>query len=384
MMRMMLAGMSESQARLLRSAAVDITDDAGFLQDWTYLEQACQQAKPDVVTIYLGGRPGQILALVKRVRAMFPSTAFIAVAETAAPTLIEMLGEAGIVDLVLMPECPKDLRRALRSLSSRERVSSVDGTVYAFLGAKGGMGTTVCAINTAAELAALDKNASVILVDLHVYLGDLSVALDTVPRPSVLWFLHRGAMADARTWSEAPPQHAAGFRVLGFDGDMAKADPVTAEQVVFLLERLKEKYHHVVVDCGAEITEISLSACSTADHRFIVMTDELAARTGARRRRDALNALELGPPPARALVNRVLEGQDPGQKGIEDAIKMPVVGTISNAYQDTHRALELGQVLRQSAPKSTVAQDFRKFVTELAGDKLDEERRKRTFFNFFR
>ena len=154
MMRMMLAGMSESQARLLRSAAADLTADAGFLQDWTYLEQACQQARPDLVTIYLGGRPGQILALVKRVRAMYPATAFVAVAESAPPTLVEQLGEAGIVDLVLMPECPRDLRRAIQSLASCERSTSVEGTVIAVLGAKGGMGTTVSAVNIAAELAA--------------------------------------------------------------------------------------------------------------------------------------------------------------------------------------------------------------------------------------
>ncbi len=384
MMRMMLAGMSESQARLLRSAAADLTADAGFLQDWTYLEQACQQAKPDVVTIYLGARPGQILGLVKRVRAMFPATEFIAVAEAAPPTLVEKLGEAGIVDLVLMPECPRDLRRAIKSLTTRDRSSSVDGSVITVLGAKGGMGTTVCAINIAAELAARHKDRKVILVDLHVYLGDVSVALDITPKPSVLWFLHRGAVADSRTWTEAPPSHQGGFQVLGLDGDLSRADPVTAEQVVFLLERLKERYHYVVVDCGAEISEVSLTAASSAEHRLVVMTDDHTGRTGARRRRDALSALEMAPPVARAIVNRAVEGTEEHRTDIEGAIKMPVLGFVSNAWQDTHRAIEQGQVLRQSAPRSQVTLDFRGIVDTLAGAHQDAERRKRTFFNFFR
>ena len=384
MMRMMLAGMSESQARLLRSAAADLTADAGFLQDWTYLEQACQQAKPDVVTIYLGARPGQILGLVKRVRAMFPSAAFIAVAEAAPPTLVEKLGEAGIVDLVLMPECPRVLRRAIRSLATRERSTSVDGTVITVLGAKGGMGTTVTAINIAAELAARHPDRKVMLVDLHVYLGDVSVALDIAPKPSVLWFLHRGAVADTRTWTEAPPTHRGGFQVLGLDGDLSKADPVSAEQVVFLIERLKERYHYVVVDCGSEISEVSLTAASSADHRFVVMTDDHTGRTGARRRRDALSALEMAPPIARAIVNRAVEGTVENKAEIEAAIKMPVLGMISNAWQDTHRAIEQGQVLRQSAPRSVVSADFRKLVDSIAGAHQDAEKRKRTFFNFFR
>ena len=384
MMRMMLAGMSESQARLLRGAASDLTADAGFLQDWTYLEQACQQAKPDVVTVYLGARPGQILALVKRVRAMFPSTAFVAVAEAAPPTLVEQLGEAGIVDLVLMPECPKDLRRAIKSLAARDRSASVEGSVITFLGAKGGMGTSVAAINVASELVARDRTRKIILVDLHVYLGDLAESLQIRPKPSVLWFLQRGAVADARTWTDAPPIHRAGFQVLGLDGDLAKADPVTAEQVVFLLSKLKERYHYVIVDCGAEVTEVSLTACSAADHRLVIMTDQLGARVGARRRRDALATLEMSPPPARAIVNRAVEGTAQNKSDIERAIKMPVIGFISNAWQDTHRALELGQTLRESAPRSQVTQDFSSLVDSIAGARQDAERRKRTFFNFFR
>ena len=384
MMRMMLAGMSESQARLLRTAAADLTEDAGFLQDWTYLEQACQQAKPDVVTIYLGGRPGQILALVTRVRALFPSTAFIAVAEAAPPSLVEKLGEAGIIDLVLMPECPRDLRRALKSLASRERTSSVEGTIITILGAKGGMGTTVTAINIAAGLAARFRDRRVILVDLHVFLGDVSVALDLVPKPSVLWFLQRGTVADARTWTDAPPTHQGGFQVLGLDGDLSKADPVSAEQVVFLLERLKERFHYVVVDCGSEISEVSLTAASSAHHRLVVMTDDHAGRTGARRRREALQALEMPPPVARAIVNRAVEGTAACQGDIEAAIRMPVLGLISNAWQDTHHAIEQGQVLRQSAPRSQVTSDFEKLVDSLAGEQQEAEKRKRTFFNFFR
>ncbi len=384
MMRMMLAGMSESQARLLRSAAADLTVDAGFLQDWTYLEQACEQARPDVVTIYLGTRPGQILSLVKRVRAMFPSTAFVAVAESSPPALVEQLGEAGIVDLVLMPECPRDLRRAIKSLATRDRSTSVEGTIITLLGAKGGMGTTVAAVNVAAELAARFKDRKVILVDLHVYLGDISVALDINPKPSVLWFLHRGTVADARTWTEAPPPHRGGFQVLGLDGDLSKADPVTAEQVVFLLARLQERYHYVVVDCGAEISEVSLTAASSADHRLVVMTDDHVGRSGARRRRDALNALELDPPVARAIVNRSVDGTAEKKGEIESFIKMPVLGFISNAWQDTHRAIEQGQVLRQAAPRSQVTLDFRTLVDAIAGAHQDAERRKRTFFNFFR
>ncbi len=382
--RLMLAGMSESTARMLRGSVADLTVDAGYLQDWTYLEQACQQAKPDVVAIYLGARPGQVIGLVRRTQAMFPDTSFIAVADEAPATLVESLAGTGVVDLVLTPECPADMRRALKALEVREHTVSLDGDIIAVMGAKGGVGTTQVSANICAELAARHPDRRVILVDLHVYLGDAAVCLDLAPKPSVLWFVHRGAVADNRTWVEAPPKHAAGFQLLGLEGDVATTDPITAEQVVFLLDKLRTNYHYVVVDCGSEITEVSLTACSTASQRVIVVTDEIAARTGARRRMEALRAMDLPPPIARAVVNRALDFDDEARRTMEREIQMPVVGHVSNAWQDMQHALEKGAVLRQTAPRAQVTRDFGQLIDGIAGRAQDAERRKRTFFNFFR
>lgn len=382
---MMLAGMSEPNARALRQGVADLCTDAGYLRDWTQLEAACRQARPNIVAIEIDERPGQVLAQVKRARAMFPETTFLAVTSNPpAAALVREATEAGIADLVLLPECPRDIRRALTNVLSRERPATVEGEIIAVLGAKGGVGTSVIAANIAGELAALNPGKQVIIVDLHVYLGDLATVLDTPPKPNVLWFLHRGAGADARTWSEAPPMHKAGFRVLGLDGDMAVADPVTAEQVVFLCGRLRDRYHYVVLDCGSEITEVSLAASSVAKQRLIVFTDELAARTGASRRREALKALDLGPAPCRAVLNRAHEWNDAYRERLERSVGMPVLGAVSNAWQDMQAALERGLILRQSAPRSAAARDLTKITEALVGAGIEDERQKRTFFNFFR
>lgn len=382
-MRLMLGGMPERTARELFRAVKDLAEDAGYLQDWTLLEQACDQAQPTVVALHIGSRPGQVLGMMTRVRAMWPGMHFIAIADYPSATLVQKVTQAGCSDLVVMRECPDDLRRALSQLALRDATPKADGAAIAVVGAKGGVGTTTVAVNLADQLAQR-KSGRVMLVDLHLYLGDMSVMLDVKPRPSSLWFLLRGSVADTRTWAEAPPTHSGGFRVLGLDGDMKTADPVSAEQVVYLVERLKERYEHVVVDCGAEINEVSLAAASAADQRLVVLTDELAARSGARRRRDALAELELGPTPARAVLNRALDSSDDARKALEKVIDMPLLGTIANCWQDAQGAMERGKTMRQHAPRSAATSDFAALLPALAGEDQDAERRKRTFFNFFR
>jgi pilus assembly protein CpaE len=382
-MRLMLGGMPERTARELFRAVKDLAEDAGYLQDWTLLEEACDRAQPNVVALHLGSRPAQVLGMMTRVRAMWPGMHFIAIADYPSATLVQKVTQAGCSDLVVLRECPDDLRRALSQLVQRDATPNADGMAIAVVGAKGGVGTTTVAANLADQLAQR-KNARVMLVDLHLYLGDMSVMLDVKPRPSALWFLLRGSVADQRTWAEAPPTHSAGFRVLGLDGDMKTADPVSAEQVVYLVERLKERYDFVVVDCGAEINEVSLAAASAADQRLVVLTDELASRSGAKRRRDALAELELGPTPARAVLNRAHDSSDAARKALEAVIDMPVVGTIANSWQDAQGAMERGKTLRQHAPRSAATADFAALLPALAGEDQDAERRKRAFFNFFR
>lgn len=382
--RLMLAGMSESTARMLRGAVADLTVDAGYLQDWTYLEQACQQAKPDVVAIFLGTRPAQVLGLVRRTQAMFPDTVFLAVTDEAPASLVETLENSSVVDLVLTPECPGDMRRAIKALEAREHTVSIDGEVIALMGAKGGVGTTQVAANICAQLAAAHPDRRVVLVDLHVYLGDAAVCLDVTPKPSVLWFVHRGAVADARTWLEAPPKHSSGFQVLGLDGNVATTDPISAEQVVFLLDKLRSAYHYVIVDCGSEVNEVSLTACSTASQRVIITTDEIAARTGALRRLEALRAMDLPPPTARLVLNRAQNFTEEQRRELERQTQMPVVGHLSNAWQDMQKSLEAGSVLLQTSPRAQVTKDVAELVEAIAGRSQEAERRSRTFFNFFR
>jgi pilus assembly protein CpaE len=382
-MRLMLGGLTEPQARDLFDATADIADSAGILHDWTMMERACSEKRPDVVAIYLGMRPAQVLQMITRVRALNPSITFLAITDHASGPLVQQVTEAGCADLVVLRECPDDLRRALRTLETRDRPPTADGQAVAVMGAKGGMGTTTVAVNLADALAQRNEER-VILVDLNVYMGDVAVSLDLRPRPSAIWFLLRGQVVDGRTWAEAPPLHSGGFRVLGLDGDVSTVMPVSAEQVVFLVERLKERYEHVILDVGSDVGEVSLAACTAADQRLLVFTDELAARTGAKRRLGVLRQLDLGPSVAKGVLNRGDPDDEDLLHALEKELGMPVPSAITNSWKDVQAAYERGRTLRQTAPRSRITRDLRELVKVVAGEAHQTAKRKRAFFGFFR
>lgn len=381
-MRLLLGGLTESQARALFGAVNDVAESAGTLADWRQLDQACKDRKPDVVALHLGPRPADVLTTITRVRAFHPSIAFLAITDHASGPLVQQVTEAGCADLVVLRECPADLRRALRTLNRRDRPPTADGAAIALLGAKGGVGTTTVAINLADALAQRSKDR-VIIVDLDVYMGDVAHALAVRPRPSALWFLMRGAVVDARTWAEAPPLHDGGFRILGLDGDVNQAEPISAEQVVLLVERLKERYEYVIVDLGSDIDEVSLAACTVADHRLVVVTQEYAARLAAKRRLNVLRELDLQPP-AKCVANMVDPDADRLLAAIEKELGVSVPAAIPYALKDARAAFEAGKTLRQVAPRSATLRAYRDLIEVVAGEAHETEKRKRAFFGFFR
>jgi pilus assembly protein CpaE len=383
-MRMTVAGMGARSAERLFEMTEGLVTPDQVIPDWTKLEEAVAADAPDLVTLYLGAHPGQRLAAIQRMLVLYPGVSVIALCDESSPGLIKLISSAGCADLVVIRECPADIRRAVTALQQRGASDVVEGEVMAVLGAKGGVGTTTIACNLADALATRLPQRRTILVDLNLYMGDVAVTLDIDPEPGVLFFLQRASALDAEQLLSAPPKHKNGFRVMGLDGDLERADPVSAEQVVFLIERLRQRYDFVVIDCGTNITEPSMAACSAADRRLVVVTELLAARMGARRRIAALRALDPERRELQAVLNRCHDRSPEQLAQIERSLGVTIIETISNAWAEVSAALEKGQTLLQSAPRAAVTADLNRLVESLAGQGHKEDRRKKAFFDFFR
>ena len=119
----------------------------------------------------------------------------------------------------------------------------------AILGAKGGVGTTTVAANLAAALAH-DNTRSVLLLDLNLFLGDVGLHVGIEAQPTVMqWML--GSDEDNKKDSIAT--HPLGFSVLGLASDLSDAEAVPAEDVLRLLDRMRDLFDVVVIDEASQM-----------------------------------------------------------------------------------------------------------------------------------
>ncbi len=233
------------------------------------------------------------------------------------------------------------------------------GRAIAIMGAKGGVGTTTVACNLAAQLHRAGAGR-VLLVDLHLFLGDIGYRLGLEQRPTVGELLQ----SEAPDWTSAP-KHRLGFSVLGLDSDLAHADTVSAEDVVDLLAGCRAGFDVVVLDCGAEVTEASLAACRYADTRLIVTTEQRPALIGAKRRLKVLGALGIPGRVATGIINRSHPESGVTPADVERAIGLPIGACIRNAWQDNQTALSRQLLLMESCPTADIVEDYSALVSSV-------------------
>ena len=235
---------------------------------------------------------------------------------------------------------------------------STPGTTIAILGAKGGVGTTTIASNLAAELNYAKKNR-VLLVDLNLYLGDVVMQIGVESKPTVMqWMLNHDALENP----DAMAKHPLGFSVLGLSPDLSDADDVVAEDVLQFLDRLKKQFDVVVIDCGTDLNETSLTACRYSDHRLLVTTEQRPSLMGAKRRLDILKKLDIPGETAFGVINRAHNESGVSAEAVQNAIGLQVIARIRNAWQDNQAALMKQKLLREHCPAAGVTHDYTQII----------------------
>jgi pilus assembly protein CpaE len=142
-----------------------------------------QAGHPAAIVVDVRGQ-SQLPATLPALRKEHPGASVILVASTLDPRLMLDAMRAGVNECVQEPLTPEALNQAIRKVVSGSQPESA-GQVFAFVGAKGGVGTTTLAVNTATMLARAGK-ADVLLIDLHVGHGDAALLLGVEPRFSVV------------------------------------------------------------------------------------------------------------------------------------------------------------------------------------------------------
>jgi pilus assembly protein CpaE len=245
---------------------------------------------------------------------------------------------AGIKECLPEPLSPSAMEEALRRLvvgEPRERA----GQLVAFVGAKGGVGTTTLATNTAAA-AARAAGAPALLVDLHITRGDVAVFMGAEARFSVLDALENLHKVDESFLAGLVEKSSSGVHVLASSSRTVPVD-VPASAVRTLLDFAARRYRITVVDVP-RTDPAALESLDSASTIVLVTTQELSSVRAAAATAAMLRQ-RYGSQRLKVVINRHDKTSTVSSKDVARVIGEPIAYVVPSDYRVAVDALNLGR-----------------------------------------
>jgi len=240
-----------------------------------------------------------------------------------------------------------------------------------FYGAKGGVGTTTLAINTAIALhRALGRR--VCLIDGNVQFGDLRVFLDLPLDRMSLVDLATAPSRDLELVHQVLVEHESGIQLLLCPPSPEMAELVTSELLPEIIGLLSSEYNYIVVDIDKRLDEINLRLMDLASSICVVMMADLPCLKNVRLLLETIDHLGYSADKARLVLNRANAVTGISINNAESALKRHVDFQIVNEYGLAMRALNSGTPVMTAAADSALGRSILDFARALDKD-LDEK-----------
>jgi pilus assembly protein CpaE len=327
---------------------------------------------PELALADIRGGAASVQWALERLRAQWPATTIVAVAGTSDPEQILMAMRAGANEFMAWPAFADEamLEDAFRTALARatERVRSTrgdkrTGRTFSFFGAKGGAGTTTLAVNTAIELAR-SSHKPTLIVDLHQYLGEVSIFLGIRPRFTLIDAIDNLHRLDSEFLKELVTKHKSGLDILAGAEQVDRPGPQDCAALEQLLQVLGRSYEFIIIDAGQVTGNCAEVAVFAADAIYIVANPDVPSIRNTQRLVERMCQLGADRDRLRVLLNRTSEQHMIAPKQIESALGHPIDHAFASDYGTVSAALNSGVPLTLSN-HSELAGQFAQFTNAI-------------------
>lgn len=323
-------------------SALDAALDAALISVRSEAEESLQSSYgPDnvgeVVVVDCRGRR-DVPDWLSSFRQHHPSAPILALVPSLDAALILQAVRAGANEVLPEPFDAADVEAAFARLSVSRGMEAA-GRVLAFVGAKGGVGTTMTAVNVATTLS---RRAPTLLVDLHLANGDAAVLLGVEPRFSVVDALEntqrldkaflKGLVSKPKTGPDILPSSERPFAPIG-----------AGQNIRPLLDFLSKAYPYSILDVPRS-DATTLDALDAVSKVVLIANQELSAVRNAARMAETLRQ-RYGAERLALVVSRYDPQSDIGQDDIERLTGIKGAIVVPSDYRLAVQSLNTGRPL---------------------------------------
>ena len=349
----------------LAAEAVLPSNSTGFGDALTSI----RRTRPDVVIVSFSQGIEAPLALAQAVQREAVSSTLVALADASDADHILAAMRVGYKEFVVLPKDSQRLRQVVHEAAYAPSDDEERGIVVAFVGAKGGVGTTFLSVQVAAELAAINR---VLAIDMDFAMGDMASILDLNPKDSIMSLLPRADRIDERMLTGSVTVHGSKVHVLAQQGDLDPTTEINADDIYGIIGAACKGYQYILIDCGTYLDDAVAMSLNVADIVVVVTEPTVVSVRDCYRRIQLLDQLGVEKERVRLVVNKYSGQSFVSEADIQRNLGISVAGVIAHDSKTVLSATNEGRLLRDVNRKSDVNRDVASLVAVLTDDVVSD------------
>jgi pilus assembly protein CpaE len=332
----------------------------------TFLTQH-QEMSPDVALVDMDGT-NTIPDWLEHLIAQLPQTEVVVCAHSRDPDFLIRIMKLRIGGFLPLPLDRQELAATLAQVRTSKAEYQKPGSnqILAVTGTKGGVGTTSFATNLAVALAEMAPR-EVILVDLARPFPHVGQFLDLNSKHTIKDLMESANNLDPMFVKKIVARHKSDLDVLLNQPDYNLASPKVSDLGAMsqIFATLRSSYSWVVVDLGSWLDLFYIRVLQESDQILLVTELTVPNLQNARIIKSLFQEWGLDDQKLKLLVNHYAKHYALGLNNLENIFGEPALYTFPHQYHPIVEAINQGEPLWESAPRSKLWQRLKELAAEL-------------------
>ena len=324
---------------------------------------------PDIIMIDDNLESGNLFNRIRSIKDHFSRTTLFVISENKDHHHIISAMKAGASEFLVQPIAEEVLYNAINEVRAKLANAGqlAEGRIFSFVSAKGGVGSTVLAVNTSAALA-MDKKLSVALIDMSFQSGDASVLLDIVAQNTIMEICNNMHRLDVSLLRGVMSTHSTGVNFLPAPLNPEDSEDIKNDHVASTLNLAKKLFDYVVLDCGSMyVNDCSVEAFKHSDKVFVVTDMSVPSIRNTVRLCKLIRKLGISLERIEIIINRYIKGGPLSLAEIEKNFDKPVYWLVPNDFSEIVSSINRGVPLVKLSSGAPFSKNMIDFIKKLLG-----------------
>ncbi|MDP3920545.1 MAG: AAA family ATPase [Candidatus Omnitrophota bacterium] len=236
--------------------------------------------------------------------------------------------------------------------------------IVSFFSSKGGVGSTMVAVNTAVALAK-KGSGQVLLADFVLQHGNVAEMLDVIPQYTLLNLTKDLKRIDHKLLQNSLQAHSSGVSVLPCPKEPEEAELISDLVAANMLDVFKDAFQYTLLDVGHEMSATALACLDASDLVVLLTTPDLPSLSNTRAALKMFRKLEYPHEKVKLVLNRWHMKGEIDTDVLEQSLQYPVAHRLENDTQLALESANQGIPLAELNKNSKLVKSLEAFVSGL-------------------